>query len=69
MRLENFLALTHAKLVNEPCVNNFENTVFEAHKVKRGDIFFAYNVQDIELAVLNGAYGIVFDKQIGRAHV
>ncbi|WP_415395735.1 hypothetical protein [Sulfurimonas sp. CS5] len=62
MRLENFLALTHAKLVNEPCVNNFENTVFEANKVKRGDIFFAYNVQDIELAVLNGAYGIVFDK-------
>lgn len=62
MRLENLLALTHAKLVNEPCVNNFENTVFEAHKVKRGDLFFAYDAQNIELAVLNGAYGIVFDK-------
>lgn len=62
MRLENFLALTHGKLVNEPCVNSFENTVFEASKVKRGDLFFAYDAQDIELAVLNGAYGIVFDK-------
>jgi len=62
MRLENFLALTHAKLENEPCVNSFENTVFEAHRVKRGDIFFAYNEEDIALAVSNGAYGIVFDK-------
>jgi ferrochelatase len=62
MRLENFLALTHGKLINEPYVNSFENTVFEAHKVKRGDLFIAYNAKDIGLAVLNGAYGIVFDK-------
>ncbi len=62
MRLENFLALTHATLVNEPCVNTFENITFEAKKVKRGDLFFAYDDKDIELAVLNGAYGIVFDR-------
>lgn len=62
MRLENFLALTHATLVNEPCVNTFENITFEAKKVKRGDLFFAYNEKDIDLAVLNGAYGVVFDK-------
>ena len=62
MRLENFLALTHGKLLNEPCVNSFENTVFKASKVKRGDLFFAYDAQDIELAVINGAYGIVFNK-------
>ncbi len=62
MRLENFLALTHGKLINEPCVNSFENTIFDAHRVKRGDIFFAYNTDDIEIAVQNGAYGIVFDK-------
>jgi len=61
MRLENFLALTHTALVNEPCVNSFENIVFEATKVKRGDLFFAYN-DDIDLAVKNGAYGIIFDK-------
>ncbi len=62
MRLENFLALTQAKLVNEPCINSFENIIFEASKVKRGDLFFAYNNDDIELAVVNGAYCIVFDK-------
>lgn len=62
MRLENFLALTRATLVNEPCVNSFENIIFEASKVKRGDLFFAFDEEEIELAVLNGAYGIVFDK-------
>lgn len=62
MRLENFLALTHATLVNEPCVNSFENITFEAHKIKRGDLFFAFDESEIDLAILNGAYGIVFDK-------
>ncbi|MDD5400160.1 MAG: hypothetical protein PHQ93_03110 [Sulfurimonas sp.] len=62
MRLENFLALTQAALINEPCVHSFENIVFEAHKVKRGDLFFAYNNEEIELAVANGAYGVIFDK-------
>ncbi len=62
MRLENFLALTQASLVGEPCVHSFENIVFEAQKVKRGDLFFAYDHDEIELAVANGAYGIVFDK-------
>jgi len=62
MRLENFLALTHTSLVNEPCVNGFENVVFEASNVKRGDLFFAFDETDVDIAILNGAYGIVFDK-------
>jgi len=62
MRLENFLALTHTTLINEPCVNGFENIVFDAQKVKRGDIFFAFDENSIDTAVTNGAYGIVFDR-------
>ena len=62
MRLENFLALTHTSLINEPCVNSFENIVFEASKVKRGDLFFAFDEKEIDIAVTNGAYGVIFDK-------
>ncbi|WP_321778322.1 hypothetical protein [Sulfurimonas sp.] len=62
MRLENFLALTRAELINEPCVSNFENIIFDANKVKRGDIFFSFDENSIDAAVQNGAYGIVFDK-------
>jgi len=62
MRLENTLALTHGKLINEPFVNSFENIVFEAKAVKRGDLFIAFDEASIEEAVFNGAYGILFDK-------
>lgn len=62
MRLENTLALTHGKLLNEPFVNSFENVVFDVQKIKRGDLFIAFDVNDIDIAVLNGAYGVLFDK-------
>ena len=62
MRLENVLALTHGKVVNEPFVKTFENIVFDATRVKRGDLFVAFDEQNIECAVLNGAYGVLFDK-------
>ena len=62
MRLENVLALTHGKLINEPFVNSFTNIVFEAKNVKRGDLFIAFDVQDIQEAVFNGAYGVMFNK-------
>jgi len=64
MRLENILALTHANLLNEPCVNSFESIVFDAQKIKRGDLFIAFNTEFIEEAVHNGAYGIMFEKHI-----
>ena len=62
MRLENILALTNAKLVNDPFVKNFENIIFEAKHVKRGDLFIAFDETMIEDAILNGAYGIIFNK-------
>jgi len=62
MRLENVLALTHGTVVNEPFVKTFENIVFDASRVKRGDLFIAFDEESIESAVLNGAYGVLFDK-------
>jgi len=64
MRLENLLALTEAKLTSEPCVSSFENIVFNASSVKRGDLYIALNPQEISLAVANGAYGILYDKPV-----
>ena len=62
MRLENVIALTYGKLVNSPFVSNFTNVVFKAKDVKRGDLFVAFDVQEIEEAILHGAYGILFSK-------
>lgn len=62
MRLENILALTDGKVINEPFVKIFTNIVFEANRVTRGDLFVGFNEKDIEEAIINGAYGIIFDK-------
>jgi len=62
MRLENVLALTHGSLVNTPFVSSFTNVVFEAKSVKRGDLFMAFHEEEIEDAIFNGAYGIVFSR-------
>ncbi len=62
MRLENILALTNAQLINEPFVNSFENIVFKAKAVRRGDLFVAFDKEEIQTAISNGAYGIIFDK-------
>ena len=62
MRLENLLALTHGKLISKPFVSNFENIIFDAKDVKRGDLFVAFDESSIQDAIFNGAYGILFDK-------
>ena len=62
MRLENLLALTQGTLQNQPFVTRFEGISFDAKKVKRGNLFITFNNADIDEAILNGAYGIVFDK-------
>jgi len=62
MRLENIIALTNGKLINEPFVNNFQNIVFDIKAIKRGDLFIAYDETQIQEAIFLGAYGVVFDK-------
>jgi len=62
MRLENLLALTQGTLQNQPFVTRFDGISFDARKVKRGNLFIAFNNSDIDEAILHGAYGIIFDK-------
>ena len=63
MRLQNVLALTRANLINKPFVSLFNNLVIDVNSVKRGDLFLAFNKDDIKDAVKNGAYGIIFDQK------
>ena len=71
MRLENILALTKGVLHSSPNVTLFENLAFEASKVKRGSLYVAYASDDIQEALSNGAYGVLFDKptQMGDKEV
>ena len=62
MHLDNLLALTQGTLQNTPFVTRFEGISFDAKKIKRGALFIAFEREDIDEAILNGAYGIIFDK-------
>lgn len=71
MRLENILALTKGTLFGNPSVSFFESVAFDPAKVKRGSLFIAKSLDEIPVALQNGAYGILFDKatQIGDPEV
>lgn len=62
MRLENILALTQGSLQNDPFITSFDGISYHAKRVKRGDLFIAVDPDTITEAVLNGAYGIIFDR-------
>ena len=62
MNLQNLTALVEGNLTNSPSITAFEDVSFDASRVRRGDLFIALNHDDIEQAVINGAYGILFEK-------
>ncbi|MGM0622775.1 MAG: hypothetical protein ACQESH_02025 [Campylobacterota bacterium] len=64
MRIETLKSLIGGRLLNAPAITSIENIVFEAKKVKRGDLFLANDSSQIEQAVQNGAYAIIVDTLI-----
>ncbi len=60
--LENLSALVEGTLTNAPSITAFDDVSFDAAKVRRGDLFVALKHEDIQEAILNGAYGILFEK-------
>ncbi len=61
MRLESLAYLCGAELKNSPQINKISGFCHEAEKVKRGDLFLAKDKKGIEIALRNGAYGIMFE--------
>ncbi len=57
MQFINLTSLIDGKLLNEPSILSFSNISFDAKKIKIGELYIGDD--DIELAIKNGAYGIV----------
>jgi len=62
MRLQNLLSLTGAEMMSDPAVTLVDAIVLEAHKVRRGDLFVAFDTADIPQAVANGAYAVLYEE-------
>ncbi|WP_295418062.1 hypothetical protein [Sulfurovum sp.] len=63
MKIEDILNLTEGTLTNTPKVQAIEAATVYPSKVDHGDLFFSSNQEEIDKAVKNGAYAIVYDDE------
>ena len=64
MRLQSLLTLINGTLLNKPAINSFDGLSFSSSKVKRGNLYVSMNGNFFDEAVHNGAYVILYDKDI-----
>ena len=63
MKIEDILNLTEGILSNTPKVQAIEAATVYHSKVDHGDLFFSSNQEEIDKAIENGAYAIVYDDE------
>jgi len=61
MKIEDILNLTEGTLSNTPKVQAISAATVYYSKVNQGDLFFSSNQEEIDSAITNGAYAIVYD--------
>lgn len=62
MRINQVVELLQGELSNSPAVDSFNSVALNLSNLKRGGLFFAKCLDDIDMAISMGAYGIVYDK-------
>lgn len=63
MKIEDILNLTEGRLSNTPKVQAISAATVYYSKVEHGDLFFSSNQEEIDQAIANGAYAIVYDDE------
>jgi len=63
MKIKDILNLTEGVLSNTPKVQAIEAATVYHSKVDHGDLFFSSNQEEIDKAIENGAYAIVYDDE------
>jgi len=63
MKIEDILNLTEGVLINNPKVQAIKSATVFYSKVDHGDLFFSSNQEEIDQAIKNGAYAIVYDDE------
>jgi len=63
MKIEDILNLTEGTLSNTPKVQAIEAATVYYSKVDQGDLFFSSDQEEINKAIDNGAYAIVYDNE------
>ncbi|MDU7693128.1 MAG: hypothetical protein E7K04_02660 [Helicobacter sp.] len=60
MKVSSVVELIQGKLSNSPAISSFSSIAVDLNYVKKGSLFVAKNQDDIQKAIANGAYGVIY---------
>ena len=63
MKIEDILNLTEGVLTNSPKIHAIESASVYYSKIEHGDLFFSSKQEEIDQAIANGAYAIIYDDE------
>ncbi|KAB7886783.1 peptidoglycan synthetase [Poseidonibacter ostreae] len=61
MKITSIIDIIDGKLLNSPSISFIYSFKTNVSKVKEGDLFIAYNLDDIQLAIQKGAFAIIVE--------
>ena len=62
MKISSIVDIVDGELLNSPSISFINNISSDAKKVKTSDMFIAKNIEDLKIAITNGAYAVIFEK-------
>jgi hypothetical protein len=62
MRIENIASLSGANLLNIPTISKVINIITNTNQIVGGELFVAFNNEDIKIAIEKGVFGILCNK-------
>ena len=66
MKISSIVDIVDGELLNSPSISFINNISSDAKKVKTSDMFIAKNIEDLKIALQNGAYAVIFEKDFGK---
>jgi hypothetical protein len=62
VKISSIVDIVDGELLNSPSISFINNISSDANKVKTSDMFIAKNIEDLKIALQNGAYAVIFEK-------
>jgi len=62
VKITSIIDIIDGKLLNSPSISFIYSFKTNVSKVKEGDLFVAYNLDDIQIAIKKGAFAIILEK-------
>ncbi len=64
MQISSILDIIDGRLLNQPSISFIYSIKTNPFKVKEGDLFIVQDIEDIDLALENGAFALIVDKDL-----